>query len=557
MGRWSSRVSFEGEGEDEDKTRNKTLSRNSKQSAGNHMNDIDINEYSTAEITAAWIETKEGDRTAVFAVVELITDISWMETTRAPKHKTEGSIKIYVYQTQVSVAEGIQFYETGETENPYLKGITFSKNTLSLPPEGYITTHRNYICHPIYCAGISQLLPDRMVSLNVKCILNNDAQYFDTKFKPHLNKKFKTDLDKISKYLNETLQITINEHNHLFGSRLLCAQDPIFWKINLKLKRVQSQLSIMFFLRDQKEFSGCHCAIQTTSPIFQQPMGLYEINGRVITIPYSYRKSSISKETDYLLIWDSKGALIEKIPLIFLGEKFCSTIESRILPNGKRVPIWPESYYTDKSSNKRNFIEEGIQHRNHFYLSETNECCYFKKGEKTKDGEYAACRCVQDLLSQAGLEIIICDPYFYVDVFKRYIYGWVKCKSLIIITDARNFQNRINKDYMNKNQEKTEVSKKTEEIFKETILHCSNVNSFQSFSIIYAIDTKSGDKDILHDRHIVIDGTVSILTTSLNSIEKNDTAIFKSQNQEAILNRIEEWKTQPAVYEWSIRDVNS
>ena len=52
------------------------------------MNDIDINEYRTAEITAAWIESKEGDKTAIFAVVELIPDISWIETTRTPNYKT-------------------------------------------------------------------------------------------------------------------------------------------------------------------------------------------------------------------------------------------------------------------------------------------------------------------------------------------------------------------------------------------------------------------------------------------------------------------------------------
>ena len=93
-------------------------------------------------------------------------------------------------------------------------------------------------------------------------------------------------------------------------------------------------------------------------------------------------------------------------------------------------------------------------------------------------------------------------------------------------------------------------------MFKEIIQHCSNVNSFQAFSIFYAIDTKTGDKNILHDRHIVIDGTVSILTTSLNSIEKNDTAIFKPPSQEAILERIKEWKNHPAVYEWRKIDDN-
>ena len=513
------------------------------------MNDIDINEYNTAELTVAWIESKEGDRTAIFAVVELIPGISWMETTNAPEHKTKGKIELYVYQTRVSIADGIHFYETGEIENPYLKGISFSKNTLSLPPEGYITTHRGFIYHPLYCAGINQLLPDRTVSLNVKCILNNDKQYFETKFSPYLGK--------ISKYINQTLHVSINEYQHLFGSRLLCAQDPIFFKIGLKLKRTQNQLSIMFFLRDQKEFNGCHCAIQTGSPIFQHFMELYEIKERVITIPYSHRKSSISNETDYLLIWNSKGALIEKIPLIFFGEKICSTYKSRELPSGERVPVWPESYYTDKSSSNLNFIEEGIQHRKHLYLSEINECCYFKKGEKNKDGEYAVCRCVQNLLSQAGLEIIICDPYFYVDVLKRYIYRWVKCKSLIIVTDAHNFQNRINKDYKDSNQENFETSKKIEAIFKEVIQYCANVNSFQNFSIFYAIDTKSGDKNILHDRHIIIDGIVSCLTTSLNSLEKNDTTIFKPQNQEAILNRIEEWKSRPDVYEWSKSNDNT
>ena len=513
------------------------------------MNDIDINEYNTAELTVAWIESKEGDRTAIFAVVELIPGISWMETTNAPEHKTKGKIELYVYQTRVSIADGIHFYETGEIENPYLKGISFSKNTLSLPPEGYITTHRGFIYHPLYCAGINQLLPDRTVSLNVKCILNNDKQYFETKFSPYLGK--------ISKYINQTLHVSINEYQHLFGSRLLCAQDPIFFKIGLKLKRTQNQLSIMFFLRDQKEFNGCHCAIQTGSPIFQHFMELYEIKERVITIPYSHRKSSISNETDYLLIWNSKGALIEKIPLIFFGEKICSTYKSRELPSGERVPVWPESYYTDKSSSNLNFIEEGIQHRKHLYLSEINECCYFKKGEKNKDGEYAVCRCVQNLLSQAGLEIIICDPYFYVDVLKRYIYRWVKCKSLIIVTDAHNFQTRFNKDYKDSNQENFETSKKIEALFKEVIQYCANVNSFQDFSIFYAIDTKSGDKSILHDRHIIIDGIVSCLTTSLNSLEKNDTTIFKPQNQEAILNRIEEWKSRPDVYEWSKSNDNT
>lgn len=515
------------------------------------MNDIDINEYNTAELTVAWIESKEGDRTAIFAVVELIPGISWMETTNAPEHKTKGKIELYVYQTRVSIADGIHFYETGEIENPYLKRISFSKNTLSLPPEGYITTHRRFIYHPLYCAGINQLLPDRTVSLNVKCILNNDKQYFETKFSPYLGK--------ISKYINQTLHVSINEYQHLFGSRLLCAQDPIFLKIGLKLKRTQNQLSIMFFLRDQKEFNGCHCAIQTGSPIFQHFMELYEIKERVITIPYSHRKSSISNETDYLLIWNSKGALIEKIPLIFFGEKICSTYKSRELPSGERVPVWPVSYYTDKSSNNLNFIEEGIQHRKHLYLSEINECCYFKKGEKTKDGEYAACRCVQNLLSQAGLEIIICDPYFDVDCLRKYLTGWVSCKSIIFITNGANFKKMIKKQYekikhIDDNQEADNFKKKIEVVINSKFDISTESGCNSKFSIYYAkISNKKNaeeDLDVLHDRCIVIDGTVWNIGTSLNSLEKNETTISMPQNQEAILSRIKEWKSQSAVYEW-------
>ena len=524
-----------------------------------------------------------------------------METTNAPEHKTKGKIELYVYQTRVSIADGIHFYETGEIENPYLKGISFSKNTLSLPPEGYITTHRGFIYHPLYCAGINQLLPDRTVSLNVKCILNNDKQYFETKFSPYLGK--------ISKYINQTLHVSINEYQHLFGSRLLCAQDPIFLKIGLKLKRTQNQLSIMFFLRDQKEFNGCHCAIQTGSPIFQHFMELYEIKERVITIPYSHRKSSISNETDYLLIWNSKGALIEKIPLIFFGEKICSTYKSRELPSCERVPVWPESYYTDKSSSNLNFIEEGIQHRKHLYLSEINECCYFKKGEKTKDGEYTACRCVQNLLSQAGLEIIICDPYFDVSIIRKFIKGWVHCKSLTIITNGEKFSDQIknrtesesnrvinikkainkaihsydasepfailyinnsgsesltiihDKQIEHKINERPKIScnlidsldidfqNKIDTVFRKDIQSCANTDCFVSFSIYYAQSTAEG-KNILHDRHIVIDGNVWGIGTSLNSLGKKDTTIFKPQNQEAILSRIKEWKSQSAVYEW-------
>lgn len=516
---------------------------------GKIMNELDTTQFSTAEITVAWLETECKEKIAIFAVIELIPGVSWMETTNEPRLSNAGKVRVYTYQTQVSVEDGLKFYESGVIDNSYLMGIKFPQNTFTLPECGFTTTHREYFYHPITNACINQLLPERQTSLNVCCIFNNDDDYYRTAYLRHI--------DRICEHLTEanTPNVNIKDYPHLYGSRLLCFQDPIFWKINLKLDRPNKQLKVMFFLRETRELAGCHCAIQSGNMVFQQSMRLYEIKEQVMSISYQYSVSSLFYDVDYLLVWDSTGFLIEKIPLIFWGSNCYSTFKFRTLPNNERMPVWSKSYYEHRNT-KPNYIEDEILKIKYLYLEKVDEYRYFSCEELHNEGNGAK-QYVQSLLSKGGLEIIICDTYFDNDTLSDFILGWVNCESLIVITSSKLFRRRVNrwvKDNLPEHLEDSFVEKIGLK-FQKDLQECVIRGCFKSFAIYYASNEEESG-DILHDRHIIVDHNVWGIGTSLNSLGNKETTISKPQNPNAILNRIKVWRANPPVYKWSIEDDN-
>lgn len=114
-------------------------------------------------------------------------------------------------------------------------------------------------------------------------------------------------------------------------------------------------------------------------------------------------------------------------------------------------------------------------------------------------------RFVAKILGTAHKEIFICDPYFDMIAFDRYIYGIQRLNVNVFIIASK------------------EMKKSEATLLQETI---DRYLSSMQMSTVQCKVTK-GAEPLFHDRYIIADDTIWLLGTSLNNIGERATTIVK------------------------------
>ena len=166
-------------------------------------------------------------------------------------------------------------------------------------------------------------------------------------------------------------------------------------------------------------------------------------------------------------------------------------------------------------------------------LEKKGQFFYFRAGEITR-----ACHTVGKLLTSAGLNVTICDMYLNGKGFDDCVKGRLQCGNLTIFAAKSGLQKKENgSEDANGEQLVARLSE---------LVGQGNVCSAR----LYGVTGGSHDQGLIHDRFLIVDGTVYCLGSSLDGLGGRDTVLFKSPNPQVFSERIEEWKKDHAVLLW-------
>lgn len=349
---------------------------------------------------------------------------------------------------------------------------------------------------------LSEVLPDNLTCFRACAYLDIQGETI---------KSFSEDEQReINRFVSDILKIDLEKYFEFWGSRIFYMRNPILEKLEVKISDDKESYQITLYPYKENIPDGLKCSIQESHVFGMSCSGIKEITTKVFNVSVDTQ----SRDNVFYL-WDKNGSLLETIPIVFITGKAYATFQFRTLPNQRRIPVWPKTFYTAYQENTTNILKAAEDKRVYEYLRRNREFCYFKAGETDEARDM-----IGEILSECGLDITICDPYLDKEALENKVSGWIRCNNLNLYT-ARSKKEDLN-------------------AIKEVVDQMVKNEGCKSAKLYILYDRKNKTR-LLHDRFVITEKGVWCLGTSLNHFGCKDTVLYKSPNPKAFIDRVNEW----------------
>lgn len=487
-------------------------------------------DYISAEVTLVWTASSDEQKNRlIFAVTELIPKSQlaskplgipptpYLKNTLHKPSKTEVRCRRFycAVETALGCFERFDWSALGGPQN-LLRGGSLKRQ----PSQGFsVVLPRGHTPLGLTESSLSMVLPNRSTSFRaygfVKDKLETELVFSDG------------ERNIIQKFLRKYCGVDLKAYREYWGASILCMSNPILWDYKSFGVDAEGQLCLLLLPRDGRDVTGMRYMIHAQHLFGATNANISEVTSKVLRFPFL--DQSLEPQ---LYLWDKQGSLLEVRLLSFCGPISHSTWRRHTLPNGESTAIWPADYYESRQQGK-NLLQQQEDIRMYQSLEKKGQFFYFRAGEITR-----ACHTVGKLLTSAGLNVTICDMYLNGKGFDDCVKGRLQCGNLTIFAAKSGLQKKENgSEDANGEQLVARLSE---------LVGQGNVCSAR----LYGVTGGSHDQGLIHDRFLIVDGTVYCLGSSLDGLGGRDTVLFKSPNPQVFSERIEEWKKDHAVLLW-------